>query len=178
MKKLAKRKVVLEGKFIRLIRRGRWEYVERVRATGIVVIVPVTSDGRLVLVEQFRVPVAARVIELPAGLVGDTDEFHGEDLAAAARRELLEETGYEARSLKPLLTGPVSAGLSTEMITVFLARGARRVAAGGGDASEDIKVHAVPLAKVEAWLARRQAKGALVDAKVYAGLHFAKRAGR
>jgi len=175
MEKLPERVVALEGKYLRFVRRGKWEYVERANASGIVVIVPVTADGRLVLVEQFRVPVAARVIELPAGLVGDIPGAADEDLAVAARRELFEETGYEADKLAPVTAGPVSAGLSTEMITVYLAHEVRQTGQGGGDATEDIKVHAVPLAEVEGWLQRKQQEGLLVDAKIYAGLYFAKK---
>jgi ADP-ribose pyrophosphatase len=175
MTKFPKPRVVHEGRHLRFLRRGRWEYVERVGTSGIVVIVPVTADDKLVLVEQFRVPVGRWVIELPAGLAGDTPGARRESLAAAARRELLEETGYAAGKLELVSSGPISAGLSTELITVYLARGVRRVARGGGDATEDIRVHAVPLAKVEGWLRRAEKRGRLVDVKVYAGLHFAWR---
>jgi ADP-ribose pyrophosphatase len=178
MPSLPEREVVLEGKYLRFIRRGRWEYVERTNSSGAVVVAAVTADERLVLIEQFRVPVNATVVELPAGLVGDTPEARSEGEAAAARRELLEETGYAADELEPVLSGPISAGLSTETVTIYVARGARRVGPGGGDGTEDIKVHAVPLAEVEAWLAARRAEGLLVDAKIYAGLNFARRAGR
>jgi len=178
MKRPPERRVILEGRYLRFLRRGRWEYVERVGTSGIVVIVPVTADGKLVLVEQFRVPVGRRVIELPAGLAGDTPGARRESLAAAARRELLEETGYAAGRLELVSVGPISAGLSTELISVYLARGARRVARGGGDATEDIRVHAVPLTEVEAWLRRAGKRGRLVDVKVYAGIHFARNTGR
>ncbi len=175
MKRPPQRRVILEGRHLRFLRRGRWEYVERVGTSGIVVIVPVTADGKLVLVEQFRVPVNARVIELPAGLAGDTPGARRESLAAAARRELFEETGYAAGRLALVSVGPISAGLSTELVTVYLARGVRRVGRGGGDATEDIQVHAVPLAEIEAWLRRAGKRGRLVDVKVYAGVHFASR---
>src|SRR5688500_16928283 len=119
--------VLASGKFLRLVRRGRWEYADRVNSSGAVVIVAVTDDGRLVLTEQHRLPLDRRVIELPAGLAGDEPGQSDEDFSLAARRELLEETGYECREMIELMTGPTSAGLSTEIVTMFLARGLSKV---------------------------------------------------
>lgn len=160
------------GKYVRLLRKGRWEYVERTNASGVVAIVAVTDEDELLLVEQFRAPVSARVIELPAGLAGDIAGQEDEDLAIAATRELEEECGYTAASMKRLLVGPVSAGLCNEVITLFQASGVRRIGEGGGDASEDIVVHVVPRAEVAEWLTAANARGVLVDPKVYAALYF------
>jgi ADP-ribose pyrophosphatase len=162
-----------EGRHIRLRVDGGWEYAERLGITGIVVIVAVTPDGKLLLVEQFRQPVGARVIELPAGLAGDTPEARGEPLEEAARRELLEETGYRADRFEPLADGPPSPGMTTEQLTLFRAEGLTRVGPGGGDAHEEIQIHEVELSRVESWLRERQRDGRLVDVKVYAGLYFA-----
>jgi len=164
-------RVVWEGKHLKVRLRGHWEYVERRGVTGIVCIVAVTDDEKLLLVEQHRPPVDARVVELPAGLVGDVPGEAHEPLEAAARRELLEETGYEAGHLEVLFEGPPSAGLSDEHITFFLATGLRKVAPGGGDASEDIAVHEVPLAELPAFLDRRRERGALIDAKLFSPLY-------
>src|ERR1700759_4607932 len=87
---------VYDGKYIRMVKRGKWEYAARKGVSGIVAIIAVTDDGKLVLVEQYRAPVGKRGIELPAGLAGDVAGQEDEELAAAAGRELLEETGYEA----------------------------------------------------------------------------------
>lgn len=172
---MSEREVLGEGRFLRLVcGPGRWEWAERRSATGVVVVIAVTAAAEVLLVEQWRHPVAARVIELPAGLAGDVAGQEQEELAEAARRELEEETGYTAERLEPVLCGPSSAGLSNELLTVFKAHGVRRIGAGGGDASEDITVHHVPLPEVEAWLAARMAQGALVDPKVYAALWFAR----
>jgi ADP-ribose pyrophosphatase len=157
------------GKYLRLVRDGRWEYVERLNASGIVALAALTDDGRVILIEQFRPPVGRRVIELPAGLAGDVES--GEALTKAARRELLEETGYSARRLKKVAVGPPSAGQSTEVITIYLATGLQKTAAGGGDASEDIQVHEIEFAQVAAWLQRRS-RDRYIDPKVYAGLYF------
>ena len=165
-----------DGQHIALVRRGNWEYAARKNGSGIVGVVAVTNDRRLVLVEQDRPPVNRRVIELPAGLAGDDDRHRDEDLADAARRELLEETGYAAREMRRLAAGAASAGMTDEVITLFLATGLTKTGAGEGDGSEDITVHEVPLDGVLDWLAVREADGCLIDLKVYAGLYFASRA--
>jgi ADP-ribose pyrophosphatase len=164
------------GEFLELVRVGHWEYARRTNSPGAVVIVPVTDEGRLVLIEQFRIPVQARVVELPAGLVGDSQDDQGETIETAARRELEEETGYKAWELRELTSGPPSAGMSSEVVTFLLATQLERKGAGGGDHSESIEVHEVPLADVPRWLEKRRERGTLVDPKVYAGLYFAERA--
>lgn len=162
-----------EGPFLRVKQRGHWQYVERVNARAAVVIVAVTDAGELLLVEQPRLPVAAPVIELPAGLVGDVAGSEDESLSDAAARELEEETGYRPASLTRLTGGPPSAGLANEHMVLFHARGLTRVGDGGGDPGERITPHAIALAEVADWLAAREAAGVLVDPKVYAGLYFA-----
>jgi ADP-ribose pyrophosphatase len=149
--------------------RQNWEYVHRKGICGIVGIIAVTADGKLVLVEQYRRPSAAMVIELPAGLAGD-EGAGDEDLATAARRELLEETGYEAGKLAQLFEGLSSAGLSDEKITFFRATQLKKTGPGGGDANEQIRVHEVPLSDLPQWLMRQKQRGALVDLKVYLAL--------
>lgn len=169
------RRMLAEGKFLRLIAGSGWEWVERVNARGAAAIAAVTEDGRLVLVEQYRVPLAARVVDLPAGLVGDEPGAAQEAMIDAARRELFEETGYEAPRLEFATEGPASAGLTTEVYTLFLARDARRAGPGGGDAGEDIQVHVVPLEGIEDWLEDKRRSGVIVDPKIYVGLYFAAR---
>jgi ADP-ribose pyrophosphatase len=164
--------ILWRGKFLRVMKSGRWEYADRVGASGAVVIVGVTDNGSIVLTEQFRIPVNQRVIELPAGIAGDIPGQEGEELALAARRELLEETGYEAADVELLFAGPPSAGLASEVVTFFKAAGLRKVAKGGGEGHEDITVHEVPLGEIDTWLRRRSAGGLLVDPKVYTGLYF------
>jgi ADP-ribose pyrophosphatase len=167
------------GRFLRLVAADRWEYVERVNATGVAAVAAVTEDGRLLLVEQHRLPVGGPVIELPAGLCGDDGGGSEEPLAEAACRELLEETGYEAPggppSLEQLFTVPSSAGLTNEVVTIFGARGVRKVAQGGGVDGENIIVHALPIGQVAGWLLARSRAGVLVDPKVFIGLDFALR---
>jgi ADP-ribose pyrophosphatase len=160
------------GRFLALVREGHWEYAERVNATGAAIIVAVTDERKLLLVEQYRIPCQARTIELPAGIIGDEPQAGNESRAEAARRELLEETGYAAGQIEPLTTGPSSSGLASEVVTLFRATQLRRVNAGGGVAHEAITVHEVPLAEIDAWLVEKAKAGVLVDPKIYAGLYF------
>src|ERR1041385_6613439 len=133
------------GKFLALVKEGRWEYVDRIGATGAAIIVAVTEEQKLLLVEQYRIPVHGRTIELTAGIIGD--ETGGSD--EAARRELIEETGFEAGHMAVLTHGPSSGGLTSETITLFHATNLRRVGARGGVVHEDITVHEVPLDRSE-----------------------------
>jgi ADP-ribose pyrophosphatase len=170
--------ILHEGRFLRLVKLGHWEYAERNSAQGAVVIVAITDERKLLFTEQHRIPMAKAVIELPAGLVGDIPGEEDEAWAEAARRELLEETGYDARRIQFLTHGPVSAGFGTETVSFFLAKGLRKIGQGGGVDGEDIRVHEVPLDRAEAWLRKQVRGGLLVDPKVYAGLFFAERATR
>ena len=167
--------VVAAGKFVRLVRQGHWEWAERTNASGVVVIAAVTPEDKVIFVEQYRIPVGARVIEMPAGLAGDVAGAEGEALAVAAARELEEETGYRAGRIEQMTAGPVSAGLTSEILTFFRARDLVKVGDGGGDETEDIAVHEVPLADAHRWLAARASDGVLADPKVYAGLYFLER---
>jgi ADP-ribose pyrophosphatase len=162
-------RTVYEGKYLRMVVRGQWEYVQRTHADGMaVIIIAVTPDERVLFVEQYRVPLQSRTIEMPAGLVGDDDA--GDTIEAAARRELIEETGWQAENVKPLLTGPTSSGMSSERIAFVRATGLSQVGKGGGVAGEDITVHAVPRAQAPAWLMRKSREGFEVDLKLWAGL--------
>jgi len=160
------------GKYLSLIKEGHWEYAERVNATGAAIIVAVTDDQKLLLVEQYRIPVHTRTIELPAGIIGDEAGCSNESHAEAARRELREETGYDAGHIEFLTTGPASGGLTSEVVTLFRASQLRRAGAGGGIAHEKITVHEVPLSEVAGWLGAKAQTGILIEPKIYAGLYF------
>ncbi len=149
-----------------------WEYVERANMTGIVGIIAVTDDKKLVLVEQFRPAVNAKTIELPAGLSGDGKDEDGESFEVAARRELFEETGYECGDMVPLMDGATSPGLTNETVVVYLAKSLRKTGPGGGEGSEDITVHEVPLDNVVEWLEKRKKDGCVIDLKLYSALYF------
>ena len=167
------RQILAEGKYVRLVKRGRWEWAERTNCSSAVVILPVTREKQVAFIEQYRHPLDAKVIELPAGLVGDDPGAGGEERLTAAKRELLEETGYASERWQFLFEGPSSPGLATESYAMYLAADAHRIGDGGGDETEQIAVRLVPLDKAEAWLQEQRAAGMLVDPKVYAGLYFA-----
>jgi ADP-ribose pyrophosphatase len=160
------------GKFLALRREGHWEYVDRLNATGAAIIAAVTNEGKLLLVEQYRIPCHARTIELPAGIVGDEPEAGSESFLEAARRELLEETGYAAEQIEPLVAGPSGSGLTSEIVTLCRATNLRKVSDGGGIGHEEIAVHEVPLSEVDDWLRGKARAGLLIDPKIYAGLYF------
>lgn len=160
--------VLHAGRFLELVQLGTWEFVRRRKASAVVGIVAVTPARELLLVEQDRVPLGARVIELPAGLVGD--EQADEDLLDAAGRELEEESGWRAAELRVLARGPSSAGLTSEVTTLVRADRLTRVGDGGGVAGEAIVVRAVPVSEAPAWLRSQADAGMLIDHKVQAAL--------
>ncbi len=174
MSELPPSTILAEGKYLRLVARGHWEYAERTTATGAVAIVAITDSQRLVLVEQYRIPVGANVIELPAGLAGDVVTAEPESLTTTAERELLEETGYQAGAMRLLSAGPTSAGLSSEVVTFFHATGLRKVHDGGGDPHEQITVHEQPLDTLDDWLQKQSVAGTLIDPKIFAGLYLVR----
>jgi ADP-ribose pyrophosphatase len=156
-------KTIFKGKKIVVRERDGWEFVERKSAREAVAIIAVTS-GRLILTEQYRRPVDARVIDLPAGLI----EEHGP--GETARRELEEETGFTCERVRRLAKAPTSPGITSEIVYYYRAVKPRRSGKGGGVGDENITVHVIALSGIERWLKKQ---GALVDAKVWAGLYFA-----
>lgn len=168
----SERVVIQEGKYIRFWRQGTWEFVERSNCTAIVVILAMTKERKVILTEQYRIPVQSNVIEFPAGLVNDLGAKKKESILTAAKRELWEETGYRAKRMQKVLEGPVSGGFTVDKLTIVRALDIKKVGAGGGDETENIKVHEVPLDKVPQWLRKMEKAGCLVDPKVYAGLFF------
>ena len=160
---------VYEGRYQRMVVRGTWEYSERTHPGGLAaIVIAVTPEDKVLFVEQFRIPLQARTIEMPAGLVGDVDS--GESIVQSAIRELEEETGWTAEHAQVLMIGPTSSGASSEKIAFVRASGLRTVGAGGGDPSEDITVHEVPRSAAAAWLAGKLGQGYELDAKLWAGL--------
>jgi ADP-ribose pyrophosphatase len=160
------------GRWLRLMRRGRWEYAERTNPGGGVIIIALTPDDCVLFVEQWREAVHSKTIEMPAGLVGDLAGNAGESAITAAARELTEETGYRAGRVEFLMAGPSSAGMSNEMIAFVRAWDLVRVHAGGGDATEDIVVHEVPRTQAATWLLDKLREGYSIDPKLFAGLYF------
>lgn len=156
-------------RFLDLAQTEGWVFVRRPNASAVVCVLAVTPEDRIVLVEQFRKPVGMRLIELPAGLVGDGDDA-SEQLELAADRELVEESGWSAKRYEKLWEGPSSAGLTDEIITCFRAFELSKVGDGGGVEGEDILVHEVPLKELRQWIAAKLEDGIGVDPKIYSAL--------
>src|SRR6056297_572351 len=160
-------KILHAGKFLAYRQTDAgWEYVTRTNAKGCVAVLAMTEDKQVILTEQHRPPVGRKVIELPAGLAGDIPLQQDEPLEVAAKRELKEETGYEAKNWKVLTEGTSSAGMTDELVTIFYATGLTKVGEGGGTGSEDIKIHYVNQLDVPQWCADRQRQGVMVDFKI------------
>lgn len=166
-------KKVCEGKRLLLLERDDWEFVERKKGKEAVAVIARTDDDRVILTEQFRKPVNALVIDWPAGLVGDEDKSIGP--AETARKELVEETGYDCDSVVLLARGPSSPGITSEIVSFYRAVGVRQVGMGGGVGGEKIDVHAIPRNAVEDWLKEQHGAGKLIDLKVFGGLYFLSR---
>jgi ADP-ribose pyrophosphatase len=164
---------LFESRWLGLYRIGHWDFVRRPSSEACVGILAITPEREIILVEQFRIPMQRHVIEVPAGLVGDEPEFAGESLTATAGRELLEETGYRAGSMVPLIASPTSAGMSSEFTHLFHASDLVREHQGGGVGGENITVHHVPLAGLRQWFTEQEAAGKLIDFKIHAALWLA-----
>jgi ADP-ribose pyrophosphatase len=155
-----------EGRFITAVREGNWEYVRRSRGIRAAVILAETDAGEILLVEQDRIPIGRRCLELPAGLVGDDDENEIGNVEEAAARELEEETGYRAAHMQPLGEYYSSPGMVAESFTLVRASGLTRVGEGGGVEGEDIVVHHVPRADVVSFIEQKRDEGVGIDVRL------------
>lgn len=153
-------RTIFEGKHVVVRERDGWEFVERKSAKEAVAVIAVTDEGEVVLTEQYRRPVDARVIDWVAGLIEELD------VVETARGELEEEAGFTCETIEPLAAGPTSPGITSEIVHLVRARGLRRSGAGGGVGGEKITVHLVPRDELAAWLRRKESEGVLVDLKV------------
>ena len=161
--------VMWAGKFVRAIRRGKWEYASRANDVGAVVILA-EYEGKVILVDQPRVPLGRRSLELPAGLVGDIDP--NATVEATAVKELEEETGFTAAHIERLGEFYASPGMVSEGFTLVRATGLTKVGEGGGDDSEDINVHLVERAEIPAFIEQKRREGLAVDVKLLLFLNF------
>jgi len=172
--KLSKLERIGGGRFVEIVKSGRWEYARRCNASAVVVIVAITADDQYVFIEQYREAVGKRCVEFPAGLVGDNVGDEEETLAVAAARELQEETGFEAARIRFLGSSSTSAGLTDETASVFLAEGLHRPGDGGGVDGELIQVHLIARADAAMWLKNRADEGLDVALSLYASLWMAE----
>ena len=158
-----------EGKYVRSLTRGRWEFVSRTGSVNAVVIVAAT-EGKGVLIAQYRVPVGKRSLELPAGLVGDEDP--DATVEGTAVKELEVESGYTTEHIDVLGEFQSSPGLLRESFTLVRASGLRKIGEGGGTEHEDINVHLVAREDIPDFVAARRAEGMAIDVKLLMFMSF------
>jgi ADP-ribose pyrophosphatase len=161
--------VMCEGEFVRLVKRGKWEFASRARNITAVVILA-EHDGKVILIDQPRVPLGARCVELPAGLVGDVDSNATVETTAVA--ELEEETGFTADRVERLGEFYGSPGILAESFTLVRAHGVRKIGDGGGDDNEDINVHLVARTDIPNFLEQKRAEGFGIDVKLLIFMNF------
>lgn len=136
---------------------------EYIRHPGAVLIVAQRPDGRVLVVRQFRYALGRSVLEMPAGRIEP-----GEDLETCARRELVEETGFEARNWQHLGTIHPCLGYSDERIEIFLARELTEVGARP-DEDEFLQILSMDL-----WALEEAVRaGEITDAKTLCALLLA-----
>ncbi len=157
------------GKYVTALKRGRWEYVSRTDSTKAVVILA-EHGGKVILVEQYRVPVGGRCLELPAGLVGDEDK--NATVEDTAVKELEEETGFTAGRIEVLGEFHSSPGMIAESVTLVRAHGVRKIGEGGGTEHEDIIVHLVAREDIPQFIQKRREAGASIDVKLLLFMDF------
>ena len=155
--------VMWTGKYLRALKRDRWEYASRTGGINAVVILA-EFEGKIILVDQPRVPPDCRCIELPAGLVGDTDP--NATVESTAIKELEEETGFTADRVERLGEFYASPGMLSESFTLVRAHGVRKIGDGGGDENEDINVHLVARSDIPNFIEQKRAEGFGVDVKL------------
>jgi ADP-ribose pyrophosphatase len=161
--------VMWAGKYVRVLKRGKWEFASRTNNINAVVILA-EYDGKVILIDQPRVPPDCRCIELPAGLVGDEDT--DATVETTAVKELEEETGFTAERVERLGDFYASPGMLSESFTLVRAHGVRRIGEGGGDENEDINVHLVERSEIANFIEQKRAEGFGVDVKLLLFLDY------
>jgi ADP-ribose pyrophosphatase len=161
--------VMWAGKYVRALKRDRWEYASRANNISAVVILA-EYDGKVILIDQPRVPLDCRCVELPAGLVGDNDPNATPE--STAIKELEEETGFTAERVERLGEFYASPGMLSESFTLVRAHGVRRIGEGGGDEHEDINVHLVAREDIPNFLEQKRAEGFGIDVKLLIFMNF------
>lgn len=171
---MTKDEKVYDGKYLELIQRrfvrkdgqtAVWEMVRRKVFGPIILVTALTPHDEVILVKIFRIPLQAYVLESVAGLM----DIQGETPKDAARRELLEETGYEVKELDEVARGPFNAGLHPDEVALFIGTDAMQIAAPRLDESEDITVVKIPLHSLASYL-RCPPKDLKIDMKLFAVL--------
>jgi len=174
--RILKKKIVYKGKYQKVLERefltkagtkGIWEYVERGDA---VFIFPLTKKKEVILEKIYRIPIKSFSIEIPAGRL----DKKGEKPKKTAQRELLEETGYLAKKLIPVLKFPIEPCLVPNQGILFFAPDVEFIGKKGGEDVEEIEVLKVPVDNLESFLIS-QSKKVNVDIKILGFLTLLKK---
>jgi ADP-ribose pyrophosphatase len=156
---IIEKKIVYEGKYLRVINKcfktdkGKkhiWETIERknIYGSGAVVIAALTKKREIILEKNWRAPLESSIIQFPAGL---TDK-EGETEEETAKRELLEETGYRAEKLIPIISVPLCPALTFTKATYFFAHEVEFVGKKRKEDMENIEVLKIPIKKIDDFL--------------------------
>jgi ADP-ribose pyrophosphatase len=171
---MKKSSFILKGRRLNFCSVNGWEFVQRSSGQNVAAVLALDANDDFILVEQYRKPAHQRVIELPAGLVGDTKAFSRERIQSCAKRELEEETGEKASSMEFLMSSPTSPGLTDEKVHIFFGKNLRHVAKGGGVGNEKIKIHRIPRKRLLPWLNEKARKGRAINLQIYAAYQMAQ----
>lgn len=153
-----------------MCRRGGREFASRSQRGASVAIIATTPGDELVLIEQRRAALRARVLELPAAWAPAEDAIAEGDLLRAARRSLAQHTGYLATSWRKLMVGPIASGVCDEVVTFYRARDLERAGRSRSllEIDPEVEVHYVTRGSFEGFLTWRRSEGVLVDPLLYA----------
>ncbi len=165
----ASAEVMWEGKYVRALKVGQWEFVSRTNEVRAVVILA-EFEGKVILIDQPRVAVGGRCLELPAGLVGDEDR--SATIEDTAVKELEEETGFTAEWVERLGGFHASPGMVSESFTLVRAHGVSRCGDGGGTEHEDINVHLIEREDIPTFIEQKRTEGFAIDVKLLLLLGF------
>lgn len=154
-----RKETVFEGKYLEFVRKwfrkgsgeeGSWETIERknVYNRGAVVIVALTKEREFILERNWRIPAESSVIQFPAGL----SDKEGETEEEVARRELLEETGYRADKLIPLIPSPLCPALTPTRAIHFFAPEVEFAGKEARESFEEIEVLRIPVEELDGFL--------------------------
>jgi 8-oxo-dGTP pyrophosphatase MutT (NUDIX family) len=149
---------------------GYWEHVRMNVPGRIVAVIPITSNGEVVLTKTFRVPLNSWVLEACVGLM----DKEGKNEIEIAQAELREELGYEAVAYDFLFAGPFNTGLVNAEMAYYIAYGAHKVCEPQLEDSEAIEPVVVPINKLSHYLLNPP-QGLLVDVKLFGVLYFLTR---
>ncbi len=167
MMKTIKRQKIYDGKVIKVfndkvqLQNGKTAYREVVEHFQVSAIVAVDDENKVIIEKQYRYPIGKEIYEIPAGLIDE-----GETPIEAAKRELLEETGYAAESWQEITSFYPSAGMHDELVHIFLAKGIKKVAEQQLDNDEVLSFELMDLDE----LLKKIGKKEIVDGKTVVGL--------